>query len=57
VREVAVHLQDQIRAVRERAVEAGDVRGSEALLALAVEDGDEGELSCQAVGYLARTVR
>ena len=57
MREVAVDLGDQLGAVGERAAEAGDVRRPEPLLALAVEDVDEGELPREPVGLGARAVR
>ena len=56
VREVAVELEDQLRAVRKRAPESGDIRRPEALLTVAMEDGDEVELACQPVGDLAGPV-
>ena len=56
MREVAVHLEDELGAVGERAAEAGDVGGPEALLALAVEHVDVGELGREAVGELAGAV-
>ena len=49
VREVAVHLEDQLGAVLERAAEAGEVRGAEALLARAVQDGHAVELGGERV--------
>ena len=57
VREVAVHLEDQLRALRERVCEAGDVRRAEAFLPLPVQDVDEAELRGQLVGELTRPVR
>ena len=50
VREVGVHLEDVARAGRERAAEAGEVGGAEALAHAAVEDLDVVVLGRQAVG-------
>src|SRR6478752_7548152 len=56
VREVAVHLQDELGALVERAAEAGEVRRAEPLLALAMEDGDERQLRGEAIGELPGAV-
>ncbi len=57
MREVAVHLEDELRPVGERAPEAGEVRGAEPFLARAVQDGYVRVLGREAVGELARPVR
>ena len=56
MREVAVHLEDQIGTVGEGAAEDGDVRRAEPLLRPAVQDGDEGEVLREPVGDLAGAV-
>jgi hypothetical protein len=56
VGEVAIHLEDQFRSVLQCATEAGQVGRAEALLALAVQNGDEGELGPKPVGNLAGAV-
>ena len=56
VGEVAVHRGDELRAVAQGALEPGDVRGPEALFALAVQDVEEGELPRQLVREAARPV-
>src|SRR5205823_1917286 len=56
VREVAVHLEHELGALGERAPEAGEIRGSEAFLALAVQHADELELAGEAVGDRAGAV-
>jgi len=56
VREVAVHLQHELGAVREHAPEARDVRRPEPFLALAVEDRDPVVLGGEPVGDLTRPV-
>ena len=56
MREVAVHLEDQLGPVGERAAEAGDVRRAEAFLPRPVQDGDEVELLGEPVGDLAGAV-
>ena len=57
VREVAVHLEDQLGAVRERLPERGEVRRPEALLPRPVENVDVGELGRELVGELPGAVR
>ena len=56
VREVAVHLEDQLRSVCEGPLEAREIRGAEALLALAMEHGNEVELGRQPVGDLTGSI-
>ena len=56
MREVAIHLEDQLGVARERAAEAGEVRRPEPLLAVAVEDVDERELRRERIGELAGPV-
>src|SRR3954447_14535113 len=57
VREVAVHLEHELCAVRERLPEACEVGGTETVFARAVEDGHFGELVRQAVGQLTGPIR
>ena len=57
MREVAVHLQDELGAVGERAVEACDVGAARALLASRWRTETHGELGREPVGELARPVR
>ena len=57
VREVTVHLEDQLGALCERVTKAGEVGGPEPLLLLAVQDVDVPELCRQAIGELAGSVR
>ena len=54
--EVGVHLQQQVGALGERAVEAGQVRGADPLLALAVQHLDLLDLGGEAVGDRAGAV-
>ena len=54
--EVAVHLQHEVGTVRKRAAKAGEVRGPEALLVLAVKDVHVIELLREPVCQLARPV-
>ncbi len=56
MREVAVHLEDELGAVRERLPERREVRRPEALLPRPVEDVDEVELGGELVGELPRSV-
>ena len=57
VREVAVHLQDQLCPVGKRPPERSQVRRPEALLARPMENVDEIELSRELVCKLARSRR
>ena len=57
MREVAVHLEHELRVPGEHPVEAGDVRAAEALLLLAVEHVDEWVRGGELVGELAGSVR
>ena len=54
--EVAVHLQHEVGTVRKRAAKAGEVRGPEPLLVLAVKDVHVIELLREPVRQLARPV-
>ena len=54
--EVAVHLEHELGALRERPPEARDVRRADPLLRLAVEHGDPRELRGEPVGDLAGAV-
>src|SRR5262249_23220803 len=56
VREVAVHLEDEVGSVRERPLKARKVRRPESLLALTVEDRDEVELGGEPVCDFTRAV-
>ena len=60
MRAVGVHLDDDVVAVLERPVEAGEVGGAEALLALAVQHVDVvvggGEPSAIAAGAVGAVV-
>ena len=56
VREVAVHLEDVLRALDKHVTEAREIRGPEALLLLAVEHRDEVELLREPVRDLAGAV-
>jgi hypothetical protein len=56
VGEVAVHLEHVVGPVSEGAGEAREIRRAEALLPLAVQDGDEAELRREPVGDLAGAV-
>jgi len=56
VREVAVHLQDELSIAREHPIEAREVRAADPLLRRAVEDVEPRKLPCEAVGDLARAV-
>src|SRR5205085_12245753 len=57
VREVAVHLDDELRALGERLAEARQVGRPEALLALAVQHADPVELAREPVRDLSGSVR
>ena len=56
VREVAVHLQHELRAAREHVPEPVDVGASQSLLARPVEHLDPRQLGREPVGDLARAV-
>jgi hypothetical protein len=56
VGEVDVHLHDELRAGRERALEAGGVGPAESVLLVAVEDLDRVELGCEPIRDLAGAV-
>ena len=56
MREVGVHLEDQVGALRERNLEAREVGAPEALLARPVEHADPLDLLGQAIGDLTRAV-
>ena len=56
VRQVGVHLEEQVGAAGQRVAKAGDVGLAEALLAGAVQHLDVGVLAGQAVGQLAGAV-
>ena len=58
MREVAVHLEHELGAVRERTAEAGEVRGPETFLALAMDNENSfGLRAGQFVGERAGAVR
>ena len=57
MREVAVHLEHELGAVRQRTPEPGEVRRPQPLLALTVQDVDVVELRSEAIGKVAGTVR
>jgi hypothetical protein len=56
VREVGVHLEDQVGPVGERHVEAGEVGAPESLLVRPVEHADALDLPGQAIGDLTGAV-
>jgi hypothetical protein len=56
VGQVGVHLDDQLRAGRQRLAEAGEVGAAEAVLARAVQDADVAVVAGELVGQLAGAV-
>ncbi len=57
MREIAVHLEHELRSVRESPAETGDVRGAEPLLGRAVEHADPRKLGRQPVREFPGAVR
>ena len=56
MREVAVHLEDELGSVVKRPPEPGDVRRTEAFLDRAMEDGYVRKLGGESIGDLAGPV-